>query len=582
MKERNKKIKKKEKNKIYDLLKVIKEDKDSDDIDIEEIEIKTDEPEKDNIEDDTFQEKPELKDIYNKILDVLVKAFNKIRNKNKKNLLEILKEILDDNKKKKSKKIKGKEKEDEEDKGKDKDKDKEKIQKIRNKKGEELIKYIIYKRTIRKYYFIWKEMNDKEKTDKQKSLDYLKKYIIRRSIKRYFYRWKNSPDIKDKEIDVDKNKNRNNKLLYIVQKTIKRNYLIYYFQKWKTIEPKKVLRSRKDINKKDNKDVDNLIDNLLLNQDDEDEKDFEDLSDILGKDNKKNKKIPTDTQKEPKSDIEDVEKQKEKEKKRENDIKTLLLKILKRKKYYILYIYFYRWKKMITYIQIEKKKGDNDKMENVIKPKLIKIIKGRNNYNIKRYFYIWKEIRVIKQEDKTPKKENVIIEPPKAQLKSKIKKKKTPSSEDVLSLNQEEPDNRIIIQEEKEKLEPEIINRRKNAIKRIIIKRSLKRVFYKWYEISINVQSRDTCLDGIYGYCYTEHFTYESYEYAPIHGNIDSGDVSCTVQPLFSDFLKSMNLSVAAFNLFTFYSQLREERVLIKKKYLPRWRRVYKIKKIRK
>ena len=64
-------------------MKIIKEDKNSDDIDIEEIEIKTDDQEKDHIEnDDTLQEKPELKDIYNKILDVLVKEFNKIRNKN--------------------------------------------------------------------------------------------------------------------------------------------------------------------------------------------------------------------------------------------------------------------------------------------------------------------------------------------------------------------------------------------------------------------------------------------------------------------------------------------------------------------
>ena len=119
----------------------------------------------------------------------------------------------------------------------------------------------------------------------------------------------------------------------------------------------------------------------------------------------------------------------------------------------------------------------------------------------------------------------------------------------------------------------------RNNNKNILLKRNLRRIIYKWHDLSITIKTSNSCLDGIYGYCYTENYTYETYEYAPIHGNIDSAEVSGTIQPYFSDFLKSMNLSVAAFNLFQFYTQLREESILIKKKYLPHWRKITKIRK---
>ena len=513
LKERNKNrsIKKIRKDKIYNLLENIKDNKDTDEDD-EKLEIKegdeqiiSQEKGADNEpENGEYSDKPGLIETYKRILVILGQKFKNIKNRNKNRLLVILKEIEDDNK---------------------------------NIKGEDLIKEILIKRNIRKYYKIWKE---KENADKPKDdLELLKKIINKNNKKAYFYGWKNHPDLKNQEID-DNVDEKNKKLFKIVKKSINRNNLLYYFQKWKIVKPKKVIIKGKKIIK-DNNNVDNIIDNLLLKQDDEDEKEFEDLSDLLSKDNKKGKNIVKD-------DTGDIEKGPNVEApyEGENAENAKLIKL------------------------------DKNRMENVVKPKLIKIIKNRN---IKRYFYSWKQRPDIK-EDEVHDKEYEIIAPSEKQLRGRKKKSVPRENESVV--NKEEPINGVIIREDKgkDRAEPDKENRTK-LLKKIILKRNMKRVFYKWYEMSVKVTSRGSCLDGIYGYCYTEHFTSQSYEYATIHGNIDSNEVSCTIRPLFSVFLKNMNLSVAAFNLFSFYSQLRDESILIKKKYLPIWRKVIKIKKIK-
>ena len=174
--------------------------------------------------------------------------------------------------------------------------------------------------------------------------------------------------------------------------------------------------------------------------------------------------------------------------------------------------------------------------------------------------------------------EEEISKKPKTILRGR--KTKTPKETiSINSLNEEEPGNRIIFQEEENKLNLEAGERKIYLIKNIILKRNLKRKFYHWYKISIKIKKSYSCLDGIYGYCYTEHYTNYNYEFAPIYGNVETQDVSESIQPLFSVFLTNMNLSVAAFNLFTFYYQLHDKSILIKKKYLPYWRKHLKIEK---
>ena len=235
-------------------------------------------------------------------------------------------------------------------------------------------------------------------------------------------------------------------------------------------------------------------------------------------------------------------------------------------------IYFNRWKrqnkkykqKLIIYnllIIVEKsfKRNCFKKWKN-IDDEIMKVIKDDNK----------KDIQNLDEEE--------ISKAPKTILRG-IKTKTPKGTTNIIELNEEEPVNRIIIQEEKDKLDLEKGDRKLYLIKNIILKRNLKRIFYHWYKVTIKIKTSSSCLDGIYGYCYTEHYTSYNYEFAPIHGNIESQDVSETIQPLFSDFLRNMNLSVAAFNLFTFYSQLRDKSILIKKKYLPHWRKHLKIQK---
>ena len=87
---------------------------------------------------------------------------------------------------------------------------------------------------------------------------------------------------------------------------------------------------------------------------------------------------------------------------------------------------------------------------------------------------------------------------------------------------------------------------------------------------------KNSCLNGIYGICDTEDFLFDNdkEEHISIYGNEKSKKVSDNIQPHFSDFLKAMNCSIATFNLFTYYSQLHDNKFLIKKKFLPIWRKV--------
>ena len=87
---------------------------------------------------------------------------------------------------------------------------------------------------------------------------------------------------------------------------------------------------------------------------------------------------------------------------------------------------------------------------------------------------------------------------------------------------------------------------------------------------------KNSCLNGIYGICDTEDFLFDNdkEEHISIYGNEKSKKISDNIQPHFSDFLKAMNCSIATFNLFTYYSQLHDNKFLIKKKFLPIWRKV--------
>ena len=94
--------------------------------------------------------------------------------------------------------------------------------------------------------------------------------------------------------------------------------------------------------------------------------------------------------------------------------------------------------------------------------------------------------------------------------------------------------------------------------------------------INENKKIKNSCLNGIYGICDTEDFIFDKdkEEHISIYGNEKSKKISDNIQPHFSDFLKAMNCSIATFNLFTYYSQLHDNKFLIKKKFLPIWRKV--------
>lgn len=255
-----------------------------------------------------------------------------------------------------------------------------------------------------------------------------------------------------------------------------------------------------------------------------------------------------------------------------NTKKGKLLRILKGWKSNNYYInkYFYIWKKYIELIRIEK----NKKIEG-IKPKLIKVITTVNTktkyYYLKIYLYKWKEIA----KNSPQIEETILITSPEVLGDNDNKKTK---NKNIVLLDQEEPVNRIIIQEEKDR--NALDNRRKKLLRRIFYLIYLRRPLYLWYENAQKMESykfTNSCLNGIYGYCYTEQFTYDNYEYANIHANIESSQYyssSDSMNPYFGDFLRNMNLSVAAFNLFTFYSQLHDWTLIRKKKYLIYWRKV--------
>ncbi len=191
-----------------------------------------------------------------------------------------------------------------------------------------------------------------------------------------------------------------------------------------------------------------------------------------------------------------------------------------------------------------------------------------------------KEINKINLENEEIKKKNEKLNQENIKLKEEIIENKKPllrvknKENNILTIDGEEPVGRIIIYNDKYELVDDIKEKRNNIIKKIILKKNLKDSLYHWYKVTIKVNN--SCLNGIYGYCYSEHYTNQKYEFAPIHGNIDSDEVSDSIQPLFSDFLRNMNLSLAAFNLFTFYSQLCDNNIMIKKKYLPHWKKVFK------
>ena len=86
-------------------------------------------------------------------------------------------------------------------------------------------------------------------------------------------------------------------------------------------------------------------------------------------------------------------------------------------------------------------------------------------------------------------------------------------------------------------------------------------------------KKKNSSLNAIYGLCYTEDFCEKNNENVSLYGNEESKKISDNIQPHFKEFLKEMNMSIATFNLFSFYSQLRDDKILLKKKFFPTWRK---------
>ena len=106
--------------------------------------------------------------------------------------------------------------------------------------------------------------------------------------------------------------------------------------------------------------------------------------------------------------------------------------------------------------------------------------------------------------------------------------------------------------------------------------RDNKEILINEENVNVDKKIKNSCLNGIYGICDTEDFIFDKNmeEHISIYGNAKSKKISENIQPHFSDFLKAMNCSIATFNLFTYYSQLHDNKFLIKKKFLPIWRNV--------
>ena len=90
------------------------------------------------------------------------------------------------------------------------------------------------------------------------------------------------------------------------------------------------------------------------------------------------------------------------------------------------------------------------------------------------------------------------------------------------------------------------------------------------------IKNKNSSLNGIYGLCFTQDFVTNKNreEYISIYGNKKSNEINDNIQPHFNDFLKSINSSIAIFNLFTYYSQFHDNKFLIKKKFLPIWKNI--------
>ena len=157
------------------------------------------------------------------------------------------------------------------------------------------------------------------------------------------------------------------------------------------------------------------------------------------------------------------------------------------------------------------------------------LIKNIENKSIKKYFNLWKNIDNIYDSDKYSDNDD----------------------EDLL----------------------EII--KTNEIK--FINRNNKQNNIKTNEKKVNEKkNKKSCLNGIYGLCFTQDFinNKNKEEYVSIYGNEKSKEISDNIQPHFSNFLKAINCSIATFNLFTYYTQFHDKKFLLKKKFLPIWRKV--------
>ena len=203
--------------------------------------------------------------------------------------------------------------------------------------------------------------------------------------------------------------------------------------------------------------------------------------------------------------------------------------------------------------------------EIITKKRRISLVKKKKNEN--------KEININIFLSKNELNKEIII-----QSKPNIKKINNFENSNNIILYQQKIRNGIIINKENYELIDEKKERQKFLFKKIIMKKYLKHLFNYWFKVS--AKKPNSFLNGIYGYCYFDHYTDQVYFFTPIHGKFEFGATPESIQPVFSDFLRKVHLSVAAFNLFTFYSQLHDISIMIKKKYLLHWKKSVKSSKV--
>lgn len=195
-----------------------------------------------------------------------------------------------------------------------------------------------------------------------------------------------------------------------------------------------------------------------------------------------------------------------------------------------------RYKMRFRKVKLTRSKNkSSSKSKKSLNNKLIHIIKIHNKKKLQNYFNIWKNNE--NSEDQSDKENEDILEIIKT---NDIKLENSKNKNSIKNQNDKESENNEGIIK---------FGERKN---------------------------KNSSLNGIYGICYTEEFikNRNKEEYISIYGNEKSKEINYNIQRNFSAFLNEINFSIATFNLFNYYSQFHDNKFLIKKKFLPIWRKV--------